>query len=126
MVREICSGDHVSRYCSFTQHIGGRPLPAAFEIRDAEKFLSVNWIEYFNVDGLEDGMRMVREEFRKHHGMTGNGRFAVLNVGDVKNTIELYTIPNSELRIWRMGIIHHMLASIIRQTDWRLQPRSRR
>ena len=51
-------------------------------------FLSSNWIEYFDMPNLISGMRKVRVEFRKHHNMTKNGRFAVLDVGDTKKTIK--------------------------------------
>ena len=88
MTKALCNDSHVARYCPFTRHQDEQPLPAAFELRNGEVFLSSNWIEYFDMPNLISGMRKVRVEFRKHHNMTKNGRFAVLDVGDTKKTIK--------------------------------------
>ena len=97
MTKALCSDSHVGRYCSFSQHENELPLPTAFELRDDEEFLSANWIECFCMSNLTSGMKKVREEFKKHHGMTENGRFAVLNVGDARKTI--YAEYDTALRI---------------------------
>ena len=87
MTKPLCSYNHVARYCSATRLSNGFPMPAAFELRDDEDFLSSNWIEYFGMMDLELGMNKVREEVCKHHSTTENGRFAILNVGEAKKTI---------------------------------------
>ncbi len=98
MTKPLCSDSHVARYCSATRLNGNNlPMPAAFEFRDDENFLSSNWIEYFGMPDLERGMKKVREEFGRHHSTTTNGRFAVLNVGDAKKTIN--SEHDNELRI---------------------------
>ena len=88
MTKGLCSDSHVARYCLYSKHSDERPMPAAFELRGNEEFLSSNWIEYFDMHDLESNLNKVRDEFEKHHSMKKNGRFAVLNVGDVKNIIE--------------------------------------
>lgn len=97
MTKALCDESHVARYCPFSRLKDGRPEPAAFELRNDESFLSSNWIEYFGMSDLENGMKKVRDEFQKHHSMTKKGRFAVLNVGDAKKTIEIE--HGTELRI---------------------------
>ena len=89
MTKALCDESHVARYCTFSRLEDGHPLPAAFSIRSDEDFLSSNWIEYFDMTDLENGMKKVREEFQKHHSITKKGRFVVLNVGDTKKTIKI-------------------------------------
>ncbi len=88
MTEPLSSDNPVARYC-LASRLGKNnlPIPGAFEFRDGEKFLSSNWIEYFDMVDLESGMKKVRDEFGRHHSITSNGRFAVLNVGDAKKTV---------------------------------------
>ncbi len=65
----------------------GIPLPAAFELREIDEYLSVNWLEHFGLPSMNNNMVLVREEFAKHHSVTVNGRFAVLNVGNAKRVV---------------------------------------
>lgn len=89
MTKEISDDDHVTRYCK-GNHIGtdGIPLPAAFELRDTDKYLSVNWLEYFGTSDVEENLTHVRKEFIKHHSIATNARFAILNVKEIKSTIK--------------------------------------
>ena len=43
----------------------GMLLPAAFLPRRGEKYLSVNWLEYFGEADLGDAIEQVREVFRR-------------------------------------------------------------
>ena len=66
----------------------GLPLSAAFIPRQAEEYLSVNWLEYFGEIDLGAAVERVREVFRsKNYQVRPNGRFAVLNVGAAKTTV---------------------------------------
>ena len=63
----------------------GMLLPAAFLPRRGERYLSVNWLEYFDKADLGDAIEQVQEVFRrKGYNVKSNGRFAVLEVGAAK------------------------------------------
>lgn len=85
MTKYVGDDDHVARYCTPMRiDEDGTPLPAAFELRETDEYLSVNWLEYFGVSSVRDNMAHVRKVFSKHHSISTNGQFAVLNVGDVR------------------------------------------
>ena len=78
--------DNVSRYCrASTVSEYGTPLPQAFQLRRGESSLSVNWLEYLSPGDLLDALRLVRTAFQDiGYSLGRNGRFAILNVGEVK------------------------------------------
>ena len=80
---------HVARYCSGSLHQYGKVLPAAFELRDGESYLSVNWLEYFGLETFDGALSRICTD---KHGLGFNirktGRFAVLNVGIVRSLTE--------------------------------------
>lgn len=81
--------DHVSRYCRPSNIEDGIPTTAAFLPRSGEEYLSVNWLEYFGevtLDAAVEGIRAVFSE--KGYRVSRNGRFAALNVGEVKTAVE--------------------------------------
>ena len=88
--------DHVARYCKpSTVDERGHPMASAFGMRAGENHLSVNWLEYFGVRGGRGGISereaavsRLREMLRsKDFRLRPNGRFALLNVGEVKTAI---------------------------------------
>ena len=81
--------DHVSRYCSPGRIADGLPSAAAFELRPQDQYLSVNWLEYWGLSDLGVALDRVRGEFDLR--VNENGRFAVLNVSEVKTTVEKVT-----------------------------------
>ena len=88
MTRKNSDADHVARYCSkMLRDTDGTPLPASFELRRDGECLSVNWPEYFGVADVLDNMVKVRKTFSGHYSIGKNGRFAVLNVGNVSRTV---------------------------------------
>ena len=85
--------DNVSRYCAFTTLLpDGRPSGASFMFRAVDKFLSVNWLEYFNLPDQQSQIAHVRRVIRMNLG--ANAKIAVLNVGE---TIE-HVHTNSDKR----------------------------
>ena len=80
---------HVARYCSGSLHQYGKVLPAAFELRDGESYLSVNWLEYFGLVTFDAALARICAD---KHGLGFNirktGRFAVLNVGIIRSLTE--------------------------------------
>ena len=87
-------GDHVARYCK-PSAVGqdGLPMPAAFELRpQMEDYLSVNWLEFLDASDLDAAVGEVRTAFRrKGYRVKPNGRFAVLEVGEVKAAVSAIT-----------------------------------
>jgi hypothetical protein len=85
--RHLSDNDHVSRYCSpLTIGKDGLPKVGAFQPRANEDYLSVNWLEYFGSLSTTDAVRRIQEMFvSKGYTLKENGRFAVLNVKDVRN-----------------------------------------
>lgn len=87
--RIVPDTDHVSRYCKpifCTEQY--RPTGAAFELRPKERFLSVNWLEFLNLQTrgkeITEIRRILGSKFRK---LPASGRIAVLNVGDTRSHV---------------------------------------
>ena len=92
---EIGEDHHVARYCK-PSAIGddGLPLATAFELRDGEDHLSVNWLEFFKTTDLFQAIDFVRQAFRKKKfRVSSNGKFIMLQVSSVKEVI----LRNSDL-----------------------------
>ena len=81
--------DHVARYCRPATVPKGRLTAAAFFLRPAsetraeEKYLSVSWLEYFGDRDKEVAMKHVRSVVENNMDTTSNGRYAVMNVGEI-------------------------------------------
>lgn len=46
----------------------GTPAPGAFRLRDSDNdFLSVNWLECFEKENIDDNIPYVWEELRRHY-----------------------------------------------------------
>lgn len=86
---EISENDHVSRYCKPTYVLeSGRISGQAFQLRESEKYLSINWLEYFDGPDKESRIEKIRGNFLdKGFGLSKAGRFAVLNVGKAKDHV---------------------------------------
>lgn len=85
----IPESDHVLRYCSPIHMKGERVKPGAFDFRSDEKFLSVNWMEYFGKSMPRDAqVAKIRTAMGKKLTLKANGRFAKINVGNVTKRIK--------------------------------------
>ena len=77
--------DHVARYCKpSAMGTDGLPKVAAFELRERDASLSVNWLEYFGPD-QEISIQEIRQIIRIT--LRPNGRFAVLGVAAAKEAV---------------------------------------
>lgn len=85
MISDIGDADHVARYCSPRKlEEDGTPAPGAFKLRDSDNCcLSVNWLEYFEAQSIDDNISYARRELCQLD-LKKNGRLAVLNVGMAK------------------------------------------
>jgi len=85
----ISGRHHVLRYCRPKQVVDGTVTMSAFLLRPGEDFLSVNWAEFFGVDITVDAqVEKVRGDMDKSLKLSIGGRFARVNVGDVKRRID--------------------------------------
>ena len=89
---------HVSRYCKPTDFDleSCVPFVSAFQRqwkqpggpetpRLREAYLSVNWIEFFQVANMDAAIQCVRDAFaEKKYSVKPNGRFVVINVAAAK------------------------------------------
>ena len=78
--------DHVSRYCYPSWVQDNLPTVEAFRLRGEELYLSVNWIEYWGKGSIEDALSDIRGDIELT--LKKDGRFVVLGVGDVRQSIE--------------------------------------
>lgn len=89
---EIDEKHHVSRYCKPLSIEDGLPGAEAFELRNNEKYLSVNWLEYFSTPDLAQAIDCVRQAFRnKGYSVGIKGRFVSLKVCKLKEVISNHT-----------------------------------
>ena len=78
--------DYISRYCSpRTLLEDGQPSAASFMLRTDEEFLSVNWLEYFDLSNRQTQITQVRRVLRLTPAATA--KIAVLNIGGILNRI---------------------------------------
>ncbi|MXW15276.1 MAG: hypothetical protein F4100_07205 [Rhodothermaceae bacterium] len=89
---EIVEEHHITRYCKPRFIDGGLPIADAFQLRDKEKYLSVNWLEYFGKIELDQAVDCVRQVFRnKGYKIRVGGRFASFQIRKVKEAISRHT-----------------------------------
>ncbi len=78
--------DHISRYCRpKTLQEDGQPSRASFMLRPDEEFLSVNWLEYFDLPDRQAQITQVRQVIRLK--LQAKAKIAVLNVGGILDRI---------------------------------------
>ena len=85
----IPDGDHVARYCK-PSAVGedGLPMPAAFELRTGEEYLSVNWLELLDASDPDRSIARLLAVFaEKGYQLKKTGRFAALQVRNVKAAV---------------------------------------
>ena len=90
---------HVSGYGRPATIQDGRIMPAAFKFRDNEDYISVNWLEYPMAPDWDSAINMIREAlYRKNFSIKHNGKFVVLNVGDIKEIVHKFigVVPKVE------------------------------
>ncbi len=92
----IPSKDHVTRYCNSEEVQNGQILASAFELRleKKEKYLSVNWLEYFEGLPPEVAIVKIRKALKDKKLCNKDGLIAAINVGellkvDLTSTIEV-------------------------------------
>jgi hypothetical protein len=76
--------DHVVRYCPGSKLAeDGTPLATAFYLRRNEKYLSVEWMEYFQQRTREDAIKKAAFIFSEKLNVGSTAQMAILNVGNM-------------------------------------------
>jgi hypothetical protein len=84
--------DHVARYCPGSKIAeDGTPLATAFYLRYNEKFLSVEWMEYWQQHTREDPVKKAAAIFKQKLNIGSTARMAVLNVGNMCRHVKTRT-----------------------------------
>ena len=84
---DIPDEHHVARYCSRSRYDGDVVLPAAFQLKKPnEKYLSVNWLEYFGLSTTDEALsRICADKRTKGFSIRNTGCFAMLNAGFIRS-----------------------------------------
>lgn len=127
--------DHICRYCSATKFTeNGLITGAAFQLRPSDKYLSVNWLEFFQLTDRQEQIREVRKVLRLTLG--AKARLAVLNVEAIVNFVHTQSPDARKLRvlhepeendpshsgIYRFGYDDHLIADLIAETVQEFYP----
>lgn len=75
--------DHIARYCKPKTAPDGQPTAASFMLRPDDEFLSVDWLECFDLSDRQAQITQPRQNITLT--LAKAGKFAVLNV---ENTVE--------------------------------------
>jgi hypothetical protein len=104
----ILDEHHLARYCRpRTFDDDGKPTYAAFLLRAAtaeqpqEEYVSAFWIEVLNGPTLIDGVANLKQEVTRHNVLkpAKNGKYAVLNVGHTRATVNRLSPDRRWLRV---------------------------
>jgi hypothetical protein len=92
--------NHISRCCFASKCTeGGQVTGAAFQLRETEEYLSVNWLEYLQRTNRRDEIQEVRRVLNSKLKLTANAKIAVLNVGDILNHVCINSPDNRNLSV---------------------------
>jgi hypothetical protein len=76
--------DHVSRYCSAVHCTeNGRITGTAFQLRQKDGYLSVNWLEFLQLYNRKNEIREIRKVLGSKLALGAKALIAVLNVGEI-------------------------------------------
>jgi len=92
--------NHITRCCFASRCTeDGRVTGAAFQLREIDDYLSVNWLEYLQLSNRQDEIQEIRKVLNSKLTLTANAKIAVLNVGDILNHVSINTPDNRNLRV---------------------------
>ena len=92
--------DHVSRYCGGgTLSESGDVTGTSFLLRPDDEYLSVNWLEFLNLDGRQAEIEEVRRVLSTKLNLRATAKIAALNVGEVIRHVIEGSPDNRTLRI---------------------------
>jgi hypothetical protein len=95
----IPSSDHIARYCPSRTAPDGAIQATAFMLRSNEPELSVNWLEFLKLLDRPSQIGELRQIFNKKMKVGANAKFAVLNVGQVVETVRQESEDSRDLTV---------------------------
>ena len=84
----IPEDNHVLRYCTPLKTDNGMPIWKAFKPKETEKYLSVNWIEFYGHKNYLLAVDQIRKDFGKIYNLSKKGLFVMFHVSSTKKSIE--------------------------------------
>lgn len=97
--------NHISRYCSASRLTEeGQVTGTAFQLRETDEYLSVNWLEFLQQANRQDEIQEVRRVLNSKLTLTANAKIAVLNVGDILDHVQANTPDNRSLRVLHVPV----------------------
>lgn len=96
----ISDNHHVSRYVGASNVEDGQIDGLAFQLRKNDNFLSVNWLEFFDLKDKKAEIQKIREAFAdKGRGVGTKAKFVVLNVGEMREYVQQESDDNRILSV---------------------------
>jgi hypothetical protein len=95
----IPDSDHVARYCRASTIEDGEISAAAFMLRAADEYLSVNWLEELGRSDRGTQIRDLQELYARKLRVGAKARIAILNVGTVRTKVERDSPDSRVLRV---------------------------
>jgi len=78
----------------------GRITGKAFQLRENESSLSVNWLEFFDLKDRKAEIQKIREAFAdKGRGVGTKAKFVALNVGEIRKYVQQESDDNRILSV---------------------------
>ncbi len=75
---------HISRYCSALHCTeNGQVTGRAFQVRTTEEYLSVNWLEFLQLNDRKEEIKKIRKILASKLTLGAKAKIAVLNVGEI-------------------------------------------
>ena len=85
---QVPDSDHISHYCKGTSiEADGSINGTAFQIREGEEYLSVNWLEFLKKTSRNEEIAEVRNVLQTKLKLGSRSRIAVANVGSLVNHV---------------------------------------
>ena len=97
---ELPDEHHIARLCKGSSlDEDGNPTGASFMLREAEPYLSVNWLEDVNPNDRDNALLVLKPILAKKMTITGSWKLATLNVGQCKTTVADATGDDITIRV---------------------------
>ena len=79
--------NHIARFCRPMQAPEGKIQATAFMLREGDKNLSVNWLEFLNCLSRESEITKIRTIYSETFTVGARAKIAILNVGEVRKKV---------------------------------------
>ena len=79
--------NHIARFCRPMQAPEGQIQATAFMLREVDRYLSINWLEFLNCSNRENEITKLRTIYSETFTVGARAKIAVLNVGEVRKKV---------------------------------------